>query len=136
MQFKGQEVSFFGRKWTRDGIKPDDSKISAIQRMTPPENRKDLQSFLGLVNYLTRYSEQLASLTAPLRERTKKDIVYVWGPEHDHSFKQVKQEITSMGILRYFDPNIESVIQTGASYERPGAVLLQQEGRSSRQIGI
>jgi len=98
VQFKCQEVSFFGHKWTRHGIKPDDSKISAIQMMTSPENCKDLQSFLGLVNYMTRYSERLASLTAPLRELTKKDVAYVWGPEHDHSFNQVKQEITSMGF--------------------------------------
>ena len=84
VQFKCQEVSFFGHKWARHGIKPDDSKIFAIQKMTPPENRKDLQSFLGLVNYLTRYSGRLASLTAPLRELIKKDIAYVWGPEHDH----------------------------------------------------
>ena len=126
VQLKCQEVSFFGHKWTQDGIKPDDSKISAIQKMTPPENRKDLQSFLGLVNYLTRYSGRLASLTAPLRELTKKDTAYVWGPEHDDSFNQVKQEITSMGVLRYFDPNIESVIQTDASQKGVGAVLLQQ----------
>ena len=126
VQSKCQEVSFFGHKWTRNGIKPDDSKISAIQKMTPPENRKDLQSFLGLVNYLTRYSGRLASLTAPLRELTKKDKAYVWGPQHDHSFNQVKQEITSMGVLKYFDPNVESVIQTDASQKGLGAVLLQQ----------
>ena len=126
VQFKCQGVSFFGHKWPRHGIKPDDSKISAIQKMTPPENRKDLQSFLGLVNYLTRYSGRLASLTAPLRELIKKDKAYVWGPEHDHSFNQVKQEITSMGVLRYFDPNVESVIQTDASQKGLGAVLLQQ----------
>ena len=52
VQFKCQEVSFFGHKWTRHGIKPDDSKISAIQKMTSPENHRDPQSFLGLVNYL------------------------------------------------------------------------------------
>ena len=111
VQFKCQEVSFFGHKWTRHGIKPDDSKISAIQKMTPPENLKDLQSFLDLVNYLT----------AALCELTKKDIAYVWGPEHDHSFNQVKQEITSMGVLRYFDPNVESTIQTDASQKGLGA---------------
>lgn len=95
--------------------------------MTPPENRKDLQSFLGLVNYLTRYSGRLASLTAPLRELIKKDIAYVWGPEHDHhSFNQVKQEITSMEILRYFDPYVESVIQTDASQKGLGTVFLLQ----------
>ena len=37
--------------------------------MTPPEN---LKSFVGLVNYLTRYSGRLANLTAPLRELIKK----------------------------------------------------------------
>jgi len=77
VQFQCQEVSFFGHKWTWHCIKPDDSKISAIQKITPPENRKDLQSFLGLVNYLTRYSVRLASHTAPLRKLTKKDIAYI-----------------------------------------------------------
>ena len=126
IQFKCQEVSFFGHKWTPDGIKPDDKKISAIQSMAPPENRKDLQSFLGLVNYLTRYSGRLASITTPLRDLTKKDIAYIWGPEHHHAFQQVKEEITSMGVLRYFDPSVETVIQTDASQKGLGAVLLQQ----------
>lgn len=126
IQFKCQEVSFFGHKWTPDGIKPDDKKISAIQNMAPPENRKDLQSFLGLVNYLTRYSGRLASITAPLRDHTKKDIAYIWGPEHHHAFQQVKEEITSMGVLRYFDPSVETVIQTDASQKGLGAVLLLQ----------
>ena len=115
VHFKCQEVSFVGHKWTRQGIKSDDRKISAIQKMTPPENRKDLQSFLGLVNYLTRYLGRLASLTAPLGELTKKDIAYVWATEHDHSFNQVKQEMTYMGVLRYFDPDVECVIQIDAS---------------------
>ena len=51
----------------------------------------------------------------------------MWGPEHDHSFNQVKQEIKSMGILRYFDPNSEPVIQTNASQKGLVAFLLQQE---------
>ena len=126
IQFKCQEVSFFGHQWTSDGIKPDDKKISAIQNMAPPEIRKDLQSFQGLVNYLTRYSGRLASITAPLRDLTKKAIAYIWGPEHHHAFRQVKEEITSMGVLRYFHPSVETVIQTDASQKGLGAVLLQQ----------
>ena len=109
-----------------DGIKPDDKKLSAIQNMAPPENRKDRQGFLGIVNYLTRYSGRLASITAPLRDLTKKDIAYIWGPEHHHAFQQVKEEIASMGVLRYFDPSVETVIQTDASQKGLGAVLLQQ----------
>ena len=126
IQFKCQEVSFFGHRWTPNGIKLDDKKISAIQNMAPPENRKDLQSFLGLVNYLARYSGRLASITAPLHDLTKKDIACIWGPEHYDAFEQVKEEITSMGVLRYLDPSVETVIQTDASQKRLGVVLLQQ----------
>ena len=93
--------------------------------MKPPDNAKDLQSFLGLVNYLTRYSSQLATLTAPLRELTKKEIAFVWGPEHDIAFQAVKQEISSMSVLRYFDPKADTTIQTDASQKGLGAALLQ-----------
>ena len=95
IQFKCQEVSFFGHKWTPDGIKLDDKKISAIQNMAPPENRKDLQSSLGLVNYLTRYSDRLASITAPLRDLTKKDITYIWEPDHHSNITRETLDVVS-----------------------------------------
>ena len=62
VQFKCKEVSFFGHTWTPQGIKPDSKKVSAILDMKPPEDVKSLQSFLGLVNYLMRYSGHLATL--------------------------------------------------------------------------
>jgi hypothetical protein len=125
VQFKCKEVSFFGHTWTPQGIKPDNKKVSAILDMKPPEDVKSLQSFLGLVNYLTRYSGRLATLSAPLRDLTKKDTAYSWGPEHDRAFTEVKKEVSSLGVLRYFDPNAETVIETDASLKGLGAVLLQ-----------
>lgn len=125
LQFKCKEVGFFGHTWTPQGIKPDNKKVSAIIDMKPPEDVKTLQSFLGLVNYLTRYSGRLATLSAPLRGLTKKDTVYSWGPEHDRAFTEVKKEVSSLGVLRYFDPNAETVIETDASLKGLGAVLLQ-----------
>ena len=52
LQLKCDEASFFGHTWTPEGVKPDNKKVSAILAMKPPDNAKDLQSFLGLVNYL------------------------------------------------------------------------------------
>lgn len=125
VQFKCKEVQFFGHTWTPQGVKPDNGKVAAIQNMQPPEDVKSLQSFLGLVNYLTRYSAYLATITSPLRELTKKDVAYVWGPEHDRAFDAVKKEVSSLGVLRYFDPRAETVIQADASLKGLGAVLLQ-----------
>ena len=94
-------------------MRPDNN--TAIQNMKLPNDVKELQSFLGLTNYLTRYSGRLATLTAPLRELTKKEVAYVWGTEHDKAFTEVKREVSTLGVLRYFDPNAETVIQTDAS---------------------
>lgn len=107
------------------GVRPDSSKVAAIQRMQPPEDANSLQNFLGLVNYLTRYSARLATITAPLREFTKKEVAYVWGPEHDLAFSAVKEIVSTFGVLRYFDPAEETVIQTDASLKGLSAILLQ-----------
>lgn len=82
-------------------------------------------SGLGLVNYLTRYSGRLATLSAPLRDLTKKGTAYSWGPEHDRAFTEVKKEVSSLGVLRYFDPHKATVIETDALLKGLCAVLLQ-----------
>jgi hypothetical protein len=54
-QFK-VEALFFGLTWTPGGIRPDERKIKSIRDMPSPSNLTELQSFLGMVNYLTRFS--------------------------------------------------------------------------------
>ena len=65
LQFKSNNCKFFGHKLTPDGLKADESKIEAIVKMCPPKNEKDLKSFLGMVNYLGRYTPALAELRPP-----------------------------------------------------------------------
>lgn len=90
------------------------------------EDVKSLQSFLGLVNYLTQYSGCLATITAPLHALTKKEVAYMWGTEHDCAFNAVKDEVPTLSVLRYFDPNDKTVVQTVASLKGVGTVVLQQ----------
>ena len=51
--------------------------------------------------------------------------MYSWGPEHHRAFTEVKKEVSSLDVLRYFDPHAETVIQIDASLRGLGAVLLQ-----------
>ena len=59
MQFRLPQVSFFGHQWSAKGLSPD-LKIAAVKRMNLPQDVETMRSFLGLVNYLNRFSPCLA----------------------------------------------------------------------------
>ena len=56
IQFKKTEVSFFGHRWSKDGLSPDPKKIQLIINMDFPEDKETMHSFLGMVNFLNYYS--------------------------------------------------------------------------------
>ena len=60
-------VSFFGNRYTPDGIKPDPDKVRDIRNMPSPQSKEDVQRFLGLLRYLSPFITQLADKTHVLR---------------------------------------------------------------------
>ena len=67
-QFRKKSVKFFGLILSRHGVSPDPSKIEALKKLPEPKDEKLLQSFLGMVNYLSRFDPNIANLTHNLRE--------------------------------------------------------------------
>lgn len=61
------EVNYVGHIFSKDGLKPDDEKIRAILEMKKPENREQLESFLGMLTYLSRYIPNVSQKNAVLR---------------------------------------------------------------------
>ena len=106
--------------------------------MKQPENKKELQSFLGLCQYLTKFTPELASLSEPLRFLIRKNTLFKWTHEHSRSFERIKQTLTREQELAHFDPEKETVIHTDASIRGLGTCLLQ-DGKpvyyASRSIG-
>ena len=83
LQFKKEQVSFFGHRWNSTGISPDPKKTESILKMQFPPDKETMHSFLGLVNFLNRYTPKLAELCSPLRKLILKDSHYSPGdPEH------------------------------------------------------
>ena len=66
LQYKQKEVEFFGETYTVDWQKPAQSKIKAIQEMLPPQCKKQVQSFIGMINYLSKFSARLSELAEPI----------------------------------------------------------------------
>ena len=85
-QYKKTEVDFFGETYTTDSCKPAQSKVSAIVEMPAPTCKKQVQSFIGMVNYLSKFSVRLSELAEPIRELSKDKVPFNWGPEHQEVF--------------------------------------------------
>ena len=125
IQFKRKEVSFFGHVWNTTGISPDPKKIQSIMNMTFPEDKETMHSFLGLINFLHRYSPNLARISSPLRELIHKNGHYTVTEEHRSAFREIKAEFAQKIVLPYFHTEKKCVLQVDASKKGFGAVLIQ-----------
>ena len=125
---KSIELSFFGNMSTSKGLQADPSKISAICNMEPPQNKKELETFLGMINYISKFLPHLAEETHSLRNLLKDKAEFVWDSNMENVFQRVKALITAVPVLAYYDVTKDVQIQADASQYGLGAVLLQ-EGR-------
>ena len=127
LQCKQTEVEFFRETYTVARCKPAKVKVQAIAEMPTPSCKKEVQSFIGMINYLSKFSARLSELALPIRELAKDKIAFNWGPEHQAALKLVKKEVIATPILTYYDPKKTTVLQTDASINGLGACLLQDE---------
>ena len=59
------KIKFYGVICDQDGVQPDPGKVSALKQMSPPANRQELQTILGLANYMGPFIPNLSTLPAP-----------------------------------------------------------------------
>ena len=103
-QIGQKEVSYVGHKLTGDGLKPSDERVQVIQAMKPPTDVKELETVLGMIAYVAKFIPNLSEITAPLRA-LKTEVTWNWTETEQKAYDDVKKELTSEKVLRYYDVN-------------------------------
>ena len=126
--FGKAELEYLGHWITREGIKPVPKKVEAIGQIAPPKTKRQLRSFIGMVNYYRDMWIRRSHVLAPLTKLVSKDAKWEWGPTQQKAFDTIKRIVTREVLLAYPDFSKTFDVHTDASHEQLGAVI-SQDGR-------
>ncbi|XP_050533909.1 uncharacterized protein K02A2.6-like [Daktulosphaira vitifoliae] len=127
LQYATNEVKFLGFIFNEKGVKPDNDKIQSIQELTTPINKKQLQSFLGMINYLRAFLPNLSERLKPFRELLKKNVLWNWSVECERAFCDLKESLCNVTILANFNNDQDLEIQCDASEGALGCCIFQNK---------
>ena len=125
MKLRRSEVPYIGHVLTDKGLKPDRDKIKAMLEMPKPTDVAGVQRLIGFVNYLSKFLPHLSDVCEPLRKLMAKDVEWHWTPHQDQAFQRIRQLVTEVPVLKYYEPREELTLQGDASQTGLGAVLTQ-----------
>ena len=128
---------FLGYLLTQQGIEADPLQVKAIQNMSFPKSLKELQTLTGCIAALRRFIPQSSKRTLPLHESIKqalKSNTFVWSPECEEAFTEIKQFLASPPIMAKADPCEPLKIYLSATDLTTAAVLVKEENDEQKAV--
>ena len=121
-----KELIYLGYKLDKNGLSIDPHKHDTITKMLPPKNKKSTKAFIGFSSFYRKFIKSYAKTIKSLTDLTRKDAKFVWGPEQQQAFEEIKQKLIESPILRFPDLDKKFYLTTDASSISVGAVLAQK----------
>jgi len=122
-EFEKTRVEYLGVVISHNSVEMDPVKVAGVADWPTPENKKEVQSFLGFVNFYRRFVRDFSHHARPLFDLTKNDVKWSWSADEQVAFDMLKGLITSAPILTNSRP---FRIEADSSDFATGAVLSQR----------
>ena len=125
--FHSESVKYLGVVVFRQGIEMDSTKVEAIQDWKTPRSCTEVREFLGFANFCRRFIRDYSRVVHPMVSLTKKDCIFLWDDSCEEAFRILNLAFTSVPILRHYDPECETIVETDASDYVSAGVLSQRD---------
>ena len=125
-------VEFLGHNIERNTIIPLKSRIDAIQKLQPPTNKKKIQEFLGMLNFLSKYVYKMQLYLRPFYNILRQQNNFEWTTEHQTRFEEIKKLLTEQISKTIPDPSQPFYAMCDASNFGIGAALLQSHSGTNK----
>ena len=128
------EIVYLGHQIKQNTSRPLEKHILEIQNYPVPTTKRQLQSFLGLCNWVREYIPNVAIVTKPLTKMLSKECRYKWNQNADYAFRQLKEILSGRLELHRPDFSKQFILQTDASLLGLSAVLYQMGDEGQKYI--
>ncbi|RXM37093.1 Retrovirus-related Pol polyprotein from transposon 17.6, partial [Acipenser ruthenus] len=108
-------VTFLLHQVGGQGIRTEADKISAVRDWPTPANQRQVRVFLGLASYYHRFVANFADKVAPLNCFLRKGKVFLWGPDCQAAFTELKEALNCTPVVSPSDPGLPFLLDTDAS---------------------
>ncbi|KAF1315298.1 Pol protein, partial [Globisporangium splendens] len=132
--FGASEIPILGCYVGKAGVRADPEKIKAIADWPIPKNVKDLRKWLGLANYLHKYSHNYAARVRPLTHLLKKDVEWDWTNDVMNAFIDVKESLVRAPVLALPDHTKAFSVVCDASDFAIGCALMQKDDDGHERV--
>ena len=134
--FAKPQINWLGFTFSKNGVKPIESKTAAIAEIKAPKTLKQLRSFLGSVHHLSKFIPNLAKICHPLRPLLKKNGKFLWTENHQTHFEHIKTTIANATENTHFNPTLETRVKCDASRQGLGAALEQLDSEGWKTVAF
>ena len=132
--FFKEELEFLGHKIGIHGISPADEKISAIQRIKPPENIKEVCSVVGLLGFLNFFIPAYSEMIRHMTKLTRKNTPFVWDEKCQKLLDLAKKHLESAPVMIYPDKSKPFHLFMDASNYMWSAALMQMDDNTPEMV--
>lgn len=101
--FTLEEGKLLGHIISKDGIKIDPQRVDAIQKIAIPRTKKEIQSFIGKVNFLRRFISNFVEIMKYITNMLRKENEIKWTFEARKAFSDIKRALAEAPVLNSLD---------------------------------
>ena len=128
-KFGCSSVEFLGHLVDSVGIHPLKHKVQVIRDFPQPTSRRQLRTFLGLINFYHRFIPRCAKILQPLNALLSGSLEHgqalPWDESTAEAFTHIKEALATATLLVHPKPDALTNVMTDASNTAVGAVLQQ-----------
>ena len=135
--FCAASLTFLGHNVDSSGISPMEKHVKALTDFPPPSDLKQLQRFLGLINFYRRFLPGIAGTLQPLTDLLRGNPkTLVWSDSAAAAFGAAKTALAAATSLVHPLPGAVISLATDASDTHIGAVLQQLSAGSWKPLAF